>query len=33
MPKSKLKINRYYVRKNIEIISVAIVLDHGAYLR
>lgn len=33
MPKSTLKINRYYVRKNIKIKSVAIVLDHGVYLR
>ena len=33
MPKSKRKINRYYVRKNIKIKSTAIALDHGAYLR
>ena len=33
MSKSKLKINRYYVRKNIKFKSTAIVLDHGAYLR
>lgn len=33
MPKGKLKINRYYVRKNIKFKSTTIVLDHDAYLR